>query len=226
MTNELIHMHTEEMNSDETNGVVENSGARRSKPADPAAWHREPCEVADWLVVSGDLPPDRDEAVALLERWVALGITDIIDVRDEWNDAEFVAELAPGITYHHLGTHDDGGWQDDHWFESGIAAARQVQARGGRAIVHCHMGVNRAPSMAFRLLLDSGHDPIEALEMIREARPIAAILYAEAAMSHYMRSMGAERHEVDRAKRMVNQWLTENRVDTYWVISRIRRAEG
>lgn len=193
---------------------------------DPAHWHRKPCEVNEWLVVSGDLPPHEAEAEALLEHWSGLGITDIIDLREEWTDAELVAQIAPHLNYHHLGTHDDGGWQEDHWFDAGLDVIREVRARGGRAIVHCHMGVNRAPSMAFRMLLDAGHEPTEALAMIRTARPIAAIIYADAAMSHHLRSAGAERSEIDAAKREVNQWLTDNRVDTYWVISRIRRAEG
>ena len=205
-------MHT----TDNTTNVID----------EPADWHRTPCEVTDWLVVSGDLPPNRADAEALLERWIALGITDIIDVREEWNDAELVAELAPDLRYHHLGTHDDGGWQEDHWFDAGLAAIREVRARGGRAIVHCHMGVNRAPSMAFRMLLDAGHAPTEALAMLRTARPIARILYAEAAVSHHLRAQGVDHDDAVAVRREVNQWLLDNRVDTLWIISRIRRAES
>ena len=86
------------------------------------AWHRELCEVTDWLYLCGDLPPNPDLAAEQLEMWRAAGITDIVDVREEWSDAELVADLAPEIRYHHLGTHDNGGTQSPRWFAEGLDA--------------------------------------------------------------------------------------------------------
>ena len=97
---------------------------------------------------------------------------------------------------------------------------------GGKAFVHCHMGVNRAPSMAYRMLLDSGHDHIEALELIRDARPIAGIIYAPAAISHHLRSNGVDGLTATERKVQVRNWLNDNPVDLYWVISRIRQSES
>jgi hypothetical protein len=50
------------------------------------------------------------------------------------------------------------------------------------------MGINRGPTMAYRILLEHGVDPIEALDIIREARPIADIGYAADALDHYHRN--------------------------------------
>lgn len=194
--------------------------------SDPAAWHRRVCHLNDWLAVSGDLDTSRPElAKAQLQSWIDEGITDIIDLRGEWSDKKFVELHAPQLNYHYLGTHDDGGWQEDKWFEDGLAAIEMVKALGGKAIVHCHMGVNRAPSMAYRLLLADGLDHIEALELIREARPIAGIIYAPAAISHHVRVNDIDAATASVQKSEVRAWLNDNPVDLYWVISRIRQAE-
>jgi hypothetical protein len=54
--------------------------------------------------------------------------------------------------------------------------------------------------MAFRILLESGWDPIDALQAIRDARPIADIAYATDALNHYHRSHGApaDQRTIDR----------------------------
>ena len=41
--------------------------------------------------------------------------------------------------------------------------------------------------MAYRILLEYGWDPIEALEAIRDARPMAEIEYADDALDHHHR---------------------------------------
>jgi len=194
--------------------------------SDPAAWHRYLCHINSWLAVCGDLDTINPElGEAQLRSWIDEGVTDIIDLRGEWSDEKFVAKHAPWINYHYLGTHDDGGWQEDDWFAAGLEAIRAVRERGGKAVVHCHMGVNRAPSMAYRMLLDAGHDHIEALELIREARPIAGIIYAPAAISHHLRSTGVDGLTATERKVQVRNWLLDNPVDLYWVISRIRECE-
>ena len=91
--------------------------------SDPAAWHRRLCHINDWLAVCGDLDTTRPEiGKAQLQAWIDEGITDIIDLRGEWSDENFVARYAPEINYHYLGTHDDGGWQEDEWFKAGLNA--------------------------------------------------------------------------------------------------------
>ena len=194
--------------------------------SDPAAWHRVLCHLTEWLALSGDLDTQNPEAaVAQLRHWESEGITHIIDLRDEWSDEGFVAEHSPTMNYTHLGTHDDGGWQEDSWFEKGLAVIEMVKALQGKAVVHCHMGVTRAPPMAYAMLLADGLDHIEALELIRERRPIAGIIYAPAAISHHLRVNGIDGLTATERKVEVHNWLNDNPVDLYWVISRIRESE-
>jgi len=192
----------------------------------PEAWWRILCWIGTTrIAVCGDLPANAKNAREQLAEWVEAGITHIVDLRGECSDERFVAQHAPHITYLYLGTHDDGGAQDPRWFEEGVRAIlAALTDPDARVVVHCHMGVNRAPSLAFAALLGLGHEPIEALDAIRAARPIAAILYAESAIEWWAARGGV----VDRADTLsrVADWHDENPVDIGWIINRIRVVEA
>ena len=193
---------------------------------EPAQWHRRFCAVTPWLALSGDLDTTvTSDAERQLTEWVDNGITHIVDLRGEWNDDRFVAERAPELRYHWLGTHDDGGHQTDEWYENGLEVYRAVRAAEGCAMVHCHMGINRGPSMGYRWLLEAGVDPIEALGLIRAARPIAGIIYAESALDHFHRSNDVDPSTAAAQLDAVRDWIQDDRLDVRWVISRVRRAE-
>jgi hypothetical protein len=203
---------------------------------DEAAWHRRACWVTPWLALSGDLHADEERAVEQLQGWRRAGVTDILDVRDEWTDEAFVAAIAPEIHYWWIPTDDCGGRQGAAWFHSGLAAMAEVMPsfRGSeasassterRVLVHCHMGVNRGPSMGLRLLLAEGCDLIDALDAIRAARPIAAVLYARDALDDHLRLTHAS-VTLRRAERgRLNAWQRAHPVDLGRIIGRIRRAE-
>jgi hypothetical protein len=191
----------------------------------PASWHRRMCWVHPRLVVTGDLPADRDDAVDLLSEWVAAGVTDIVDVRGEWTDAPLVAEFAPEIRYHWFGTDDRGTARSDAWFDRVLTSLDDMLDDPYSVIVvHCHMGVNRGPSMALRLLLEQGWDAIDALEAIREARPIAAAIYARDAVDHYHRQHRSSMSDRLLDARRVARWLADHPVDVRWIIDNIRGA--
>ena len=195
-------------------------------PHEIAQWHRTVCPVTDWLVISGDLPNDRQDAEDKLAEWIAAGVTDIVDVREEWSDEDLVARLAPQIRYHYLGTHDDGTSQDQAWFDEGLAALHEaLQHEDAVVMVHCHMGVNRGPSMALAYLIDQGWSPVAALDAIRSARPIAGIIYARdavAATSTQLRAQGLDPVELLDD---IDQWVLENHIDIATIIRWIRRSE-
>ena len=188
-------------------------------------WHRTLCKVTDWLYLCGDLPSEPDLAVVQLEQWREAGITAIVDVRQEWSDERLVAKYAPEIAYFHLGTHDNGGAQTPEWFSEGLTALHQaLQDREAKIVVHCHMGVNRGPSMGFAYLLDQGWQPVDALTAIRLARPIAAVAYASDALQahHDRRSVGEAAAFAQR--QAISQWMESNDIDVRTVIRRIRQA--
>ena len=156
---------------------------------DIAQWHRQLCPVTPQIVISGDLSEDPDRAVGQIDGWKRAGISHVLDTRIEWSDQEVVAQHAPDIAYGWIGADDAGLPQDDEWFDAGLAfVSDALQDPDSVVLVHCHMGINRGPTMAFRILLEDGMEPIEALDIIREARPIADVGYAADALDHYHRS--------------------------------------
>ncbi len=213
-------MHTEPTITHTSRPVID-------RPTNPAGWWRTICPIEGTrLVISGDLPFGGPAFAEQLGRWVESGVSHVIDVRSEWNDCESVLQREPGLVYHWVGTDDDGYGQPDEWFAAGVDAALEALADPTSCtMVHCHMGVNRGPSMAFAILLATGWDPIAAMEAIRRARPIAAVLYAVDALEWWHRRAGTQACVVAEQRAALSEWLERNPVDVGWVISRIRRAE-
>jgi hypothetical protein len=202
------------------NMTTSNEAASRHEPIH---WHRQSCWVTPQINLTGDLHESPTRALDQLDGWVTIGVTDIIDVRIEGTDEAFVADHAPDVNYIWLGVDDHGGSQPDEWFDRGVEAALAALADPDRRIVvHCHMGVNRGPSMGFAILLALGWDPFEALDAIRAARPIARVLYADDAISWWLRRNGASAADVSAGISAVQRWHYDNPHDTSWVISRIR----
>jgi len=196
----------------------------------PASWWRHLCEVTDRLFVCGDLPhlpSDPDGFHRVLGEWVDAGITHIVDLRGEACDADNVARFAPHIDYVWLGTHDAGGDQEFSWFDKGAAAITGALADPEtRVVVHCHMGVNRAPSMAFAALLHLGQSIEDGLHAIRDARPIAKIMYADSAVRWFADRSGWAEAFCSDAESRVWAWHRDNDLDIRWITSRIRRASA
>lgn len=195
-------------------------------PSDPAAWWRVLSFPVENVALCGDLDTTSNDAAARqLREWTSAGITDIVDARGEWSDKSLVARLAPDVAYHWVGTDDFGRGQSDDWFDTGVAAAMEALNDPARKIVvHCHMGVNRGPSMTYAILLSLGHSPVEALHLIRTARPIAAIIYAHDALRWWHRRTGADTAQRSSDRRAVEEWFEANPSDVDWIISNIRRA--
>ncbi|MGP6204248.1 protein-tyrosine phosphatase family protein [Microbacterium sp. F2] len=124
------------------------------------------------LWIGGDLDTRRlTMARAQLAELTAAGIDTIIDCRAEWDDADWVTEENPQIDYLWIGVDDAGQRMPYDWFDDGTAYALEQIAGGHVVLSHCHMGINRGPSMGFAILLTLGWDPIEALGLIRRERP-------------------------------------------------------
>ncbi len=228
-----------------TRSVARRSSLRPARVADPHHWWRRLCWVTPQLALSGDLPDGDAAKLRALRAWQDAGVTHVVDTRLERNDEQFVARHAPGLGYTWAGVDDDGGRQPDWWFEQGVAAvleatgavegaaAREASSdavrggvAGGKVVVHCHMGVNRGPSMGFAAMLASGHDPLRALTTIRDRRPIAAVLYAEDAVTWWHRRRGADRRSLYDDVRAVRSWHRANPIDTGWITSRIWQSGG
>ena len=78
--------------------------------------------------------------------------------------------------------------------------------------------------MVFAALLALGYDIEDGLDAIRDARPIAAILYAEDAAAWFANHSGWGTSGAAELQMQVRAWHATNPVDVAWVINRIRRA--
>jgi protein-tyrosine phosphatase len=93
---------------------------------------------------------------------------------------------------------------------------------GGTVLTHCHMGVNRGPSLGFAVLLAQGWDPVEALDTIRTARPIAWVAYAEDALRWHH---GEASPELEADLRRLQEWRDDTQLDMHSVIRSVRSQE-
>ena len=133
--------------------------------------------ITDDLATGGDFGLLPREAVRLAKLALDEGVRLVVDLRIEDNDTVLWEDS--GVTYLNLGTDDaEGHHIPASLFDKAVEAVRGVAGRGAKALVHCHMGVNRGPSTAYAVLLDRGYGPVQAWNMIRKARPQAAIYYA------------------------------------------------
>ena len=148
--------------------------------------------VTDNIATGGDLSYNPPKASVQVAELIDSDIDLIIDCRVEANDAAIWEQT--DIEYVHLPTDD----REDHHipaelFDAAEEAAQPVLENDGKVLIHCHMGINRGPSVAYGVLLDQGYDDIEAFDLIREKRNVAAVLYAEDALeAHVMRNGGFE----------------------------------
>ena len=166
--------------------------------------------ITDRLLTGGDLPLDIGPSGMLLDLrdLEREGVTHILDNRSEWTDEPFVAQHAPRIRYLHNGQDDSGQRMPDSWFHRGVGFALEAfQQPGTRVLAHCHMGINRGPSMAFAILLAQGFDPVAALDAILTARPIVGLAYAADALDWWQRTSNLPSSLAARQRADVADWL-------------------
>jgi dual specificity phosphatase 3 len=167
--------------------------------------------LTDRLWTGGALPSRPDAATRVIEIWRSVGIGAVVDTRGEWSDEDRVASVAPEVAYLNPGVVDGGQPMRDSWFETITAFAHQHLCAGAGVLVHCHSGINRGPSAAFAVLLSTGWDPVDAIELIRTQRPIATVAYAENALDWWSRSsrLPDGRHAATRAR--FDRWRRADR---------------
>jgi dual specificity phosphatase 3 len=182
--------------------------------------------VTDRLLIGGDLDAwDGELAVRQLLELLDVGVTHVLDARVEWSDEELVAQLAPHVSYLHLGIDDAGQRVPGTWFDR--VAEWAVDALDGpdaTVLAHCHMGINRGPSAGLAILLATGWQLGEALDAIRSARPFAYTDYAEDALRWHHRRTGTSGEARRRDRETLARWRTDDPIDVGEVI-RLKREQ-
>jgi protein tyrosine phosphatase (PTP) superfamily phosphohydrolase (DUF442 family) len=95
------------------------------------------------------------------------GITAVVNLRDEFDDAE--ADIAPPC-YLFLPTVDDTPPSIAQLCQ-GVRFIRQEVQSGGQVYVHCMLGVGRSVTMVAAYLVATGMSPTTAWRTIRRRRP-------------------------------------------------------
>jgi dual specificity phosphatase 3 len=179
------------------------------------------------LATGGDLHHDDEKGASQLVDLIEQYVSHIVDCRMEANDEDFVAEVDPDMHYLHIGVDDDGGQMPHDWYENGTGWIVEALETDPAAVVfvHCHMGINRGPSLTFAAMLAMGYHPVTAIDQIRTNRPIAAVGYAEDALDwfHVSRDIAADDRQTDRDA--LSEWRAENPHDTVRIIRQIRRGQ-
>lgn len=205
----------------------------KSRPGDAAEAPRLPVLgvanadfVTDRLAVGGDLSPNFVRARAQLDELLEAGITHIVDLREEWSDEGLVSTWAPQVHYLQHRVADAGQKIGREWFAGLVEwVDGALSDESAKVLVHCHMGVNRAPSAMLAVLLARGMGLRPALDAIRAARPVAVIDYADSALDWYLSSTDADARQRRNARRTLARWRTSNHLDVYQVIRTIRDTE-
>ena len=184
--------------------------------------------VTPQLAIGGDLSSE-DPGLSRLQlaEICELGITHVVDTRMEWSDEEAVAEAAPHVRYLHHGM-DDAGQQVPHeWFEEAVAWVEAGYEQNPDAVVltHCHMGINRGPSLGFAVLLAQGWDPVEAISAIRAARPQANVWYAADALDWHHARTRVDADTAARQRAALEEWREQNSLDVVRLVRERREAE-
>ena len=154
-------------------------------PAPEDDWRHVVSEVAPGLFVTGE-PLGGDPGP--LGEWERLGVELVVDLTDGGRPLA----RPSSIRRVWLPTPDDGSPRDPSWLAAVAAAGAQPNV-----LVHCHMGVARAPSAAFLLLLGRGVDEIEAVTRVLTARPIAAANYAADVLRWHLQTLAGESPAAD-----------------------------
>jgi dual specificity phosphatase 3 len=171
--------------------------------------------VTPRLAVGGDLSARSMNELSLHVRdYSKLGITHVVDCRLEWDDAQLFESSLPWISYLHHGIDDAGQDVPGSWFEAAIS---WIDDAGDDAVVltHCHMGINRGPSLGFAVLLHWGWDPIDAIDAIRAARPVANVWYAPDALLWHHARLGTD--ATDDLRRL-KAWREQHPLDVVRII--------
>lgn len=183
--------------------------------------------ITNQIAFGGDLAASFKVARTQLDELLNAGITHIVDLRSEWSDEVLVRGWAPEIKYLNHRIEDAGQLIDPEWFDELISwVDAAFTDPNAKVLVHCHMGVNRAPSATLALLLHQGMGLREALELIRATRPVAVIDYAGSVLTWYLGRTDADPRTRRNLRRVLIRWRQSHHVDAAGVIREIRSQEN
>ncbi len=128
-----------------------------SPPPNDFDWITPDMAVGGWVEQSGWSRLARQD-----------GITAVIDCREEARNDPLALQES-GLRALHVPTMDRGP-VSPAMIDRAVAFARAEARAGGRLLVHCHHGIGRSAMVALCILVDRGHEPLDALELAKTSR--------------------------------------------------------
>lgn len=95
-----------------------------------------------------------------------LGITHSVNMRIEYNDADYDLALP---NYCYLPTPDHHAPSIEH-LQEGVTFIQKAIEGGAKVYIHCEGGIGRAPSMAVAYFISQGHSVEDAIQLVRQKR--------------------------------------------------------
>lgn len=191
-------------------------------------------DVNEWLTVGGDLDLAKDvtgqDYHVTIGELFARGVTHVLDLRSEWEDRRLWLNAGlDDANYCHAPIIDHRGHiPPEEWFQSiedFVSDFWRSADEGDRLYVHCHMGINRAPSAAMLALLTvyANLEPWAAFQQIREARPVAGLVYAEVVgIRHMLNREGVTTEDLLAAGCLPESCTTYSKaIKDYWTPERL-----
>lgn len=132
-----------------------------------SGWPSGPTKVFDFLYLGGE---DEARDRKLLQR---LGITHVINCASSY--------VSTGQSYYgdavkkyvEFDAEDDNTYNIMQHFEESYAAIEDARERGGKALIHCIMGINRSGALAVAYaMVHKQWGPIQAAEYVKNARKL------------------------------------------------------
>ena len=122
--------------------------------------------IMDRIAVGGGI-----ESAENMEQVARAGITHIINMQIEFNDSELAA--IHGIKVLNNGVYNDFEPKPAELFQRGVEfGTAALRKQNTKLLIHCRLGMHRAPTMALALLCAMGWPLPVARQLIERCRPV------------------------------------------------------
>ena len=149
--------------------------------------------ITDRMAVGGGIESDQNMQVV-----AAAGITHIIDMQSEFDDTALAAPYKIKVLWN--GIYNDFQPKPPELFERGVEfGLAALKKHNSKLLIHCTLGMHRAPAMAMALLGAMGWPLEVAMQLIQKCRPV--VYFADAYVASVEEFL-AKRGAVEPATRM------------------------
>lgn len=128
--------------------------------------------ITDRIAVGGGIETEEN-----MRRVTAAGITHILNMQIEFDDTRLAAPYKIRVLWN--GTYNDFQPKPPELFERGVEfALAALHKQKSKLLIHCTLGMHRAPAMTLAVLCAMGWPLKVAMQVIQQCRPV--VYFADA----------------------------------------------